>query len=137
MTSTRRARRREDVAHGVAVGLHLRERLRRVDRHGDDARGERGDEREDELVRLGEDQRDAIALLQAEREQRVGAAPRLEPEVRVATTRSSPFARTNVTDRSLWTALSRRTSMNVRMSLTGLAASGTCSPGFPEERRDG
>ncbi len=47
-----------------------------------EAARERRDEGEDELVRLGQDQRDAIPALEPDRRERVGPAPRLEPEVR-------------------------------------------------------
>jgi hypothetical protein len=79
-----RAARREDVPHGIAVSFHLRERLRRIHRHGDDACRQAAHERQDELVRLGQDERDAIAFLQAELEERACSLPSGFPQVRKA-----------------------------------------------------
>ncbi len=98
------------------------QRLRRVDGHRHDARRQGGDEGEDELLGLGEHQRHAIAPLHPQRQERVGLRLAVSHSSGKLTTRSLPAARTNVTDRSACTALSRRTSMNVRMVLArGLA----------------
>ena len=74
VTSSARAALGDDVARVVEVALELAEAERRVDGHGDDARADGAEEGEDEVVVVGQDERDAVALAEAERLERAAVA---------------------------------------------------------------
>ncbi len=57
----------DDVPRVVEVGLELPERHRRVDGRGDDPGADGAEEAEDEVVVVREDERDPVALAEAER----------------------------------------------------------------------
>ncbi len=72
----------DDVARVVEVGLQLAEGHRRVDRGRDDAGADGAEKAKDEVVVVGQDERDAIALAQAERLQRAAEPGRQALELR-------------------------------------------------------
>ena len=96
-----RARRRQQhrgargaghVRHGVVVAADVLERQLRVDGHGHDAREERAEEREDELLPLRDDHRQPVSLAQAPAAKCRPAPARPRPRWR-QTTRASPCRR--------------------------------------------
>ncbi len=64
----------DDVPRVVEVRLELPERHRRIDGDGDDAGADGAEKAEDEVVVVREDERDAVALAQAEGLQRAAEA---------------------------------------------------------------
>jgi hypothetical protein len=66
-TTCSRAALGHDVSRVVEIGLELPETDRWIDGHGDDARPERAEEAEDEVFVRRQDERDAVALTEAER----------------------------------------------------------------------